>query len=84
MVTQEATSIRTKFKVFYERVTFKRTATFERGLHIGDSQPMGVGVYSDATRPSTADTGTVIFNTTDANLNTWDGSQWILPNGSAT
>ncbi len=41
-------------------------------------------LYTDATRPASGNTGTIIFNTTDGNLNIWNGSNWILPDGSIT
>jgi len=43
-----------------------------------------VGVFSDATRGAAGTAGRVIFNTTDANLNIDDGTNWILPDGTAT
>lgn len=43
-----------------------------------------IGVYADGSRPAAGTAGRVIFNTTDANLNIDDGTNWILPDGTTT
>ncbi len=40
--------------------------------------------YTDASRPAFGNAGLVIFNTDDGQLNVDDGSQWTLPDGTAT
>lgn len=43
--------------------------------------------YSDSTRPTTLtsnDSGIIIYNTDDGQLNIWNGSAWTLPDGSVT
>jgi len=46
----------------------------------------GVDVMDDTTRPTPTayDTGRMIFNTDDGQLNIWNGSDWTLPDGSVT
>lgn len=51
---------------------------------ITTSNTLTIGVYTDAQRPASGNVGTMIFNSTDGNLNIWNGSNWILPDGSVT
>jgi hypothetical protein len=37
---------------------------------------MNVGVYTDATRPSSPSTGDVIFNSTVGNIQVYTGTSW--------
>jgi hypothetical protein len=41
-------------------------------------------VYTDATRPAAGTAGRMIYNSTDGNLNIDNGTNWILPDGTAT
>ena len=41
-------------------------------------------VYTDATRPTPGTAGRIIYNSTDGNLNIDNGTNWILPDGTAT
>ncbi|MBI4299033.1 MAG: hypothetical protein HY666_04650 [Chloroflexi bacterium] len=54
------------------------------GIDLASQTFLLVGVYSDATRPAPGTAGRVIYNTTDANLNIDNGTNWILPNGTVT
>ncbi len=40
--------------------------------------------YTDTSRPAAGEVGKVIFNTTDGQLNVDDGTNWTLPDGTAT
>jgi hypothetical protein len=43
-----------------------------------------VGVFTNGTRGSPPEAGTIIFNTNDGQLNISDGANWTLPDGSTT
>lgn len=51
-----------------------------------NKSPFTFKTYSDATRPACVSSivGGVIWNTNDSNLNICTGTNWILPNGTAT
>jgi len=43
-----------------------------------------IDLFTDATRGAAGTAGRIIFNSTDANLNIDDGTNWILPDGTVT
>ncbi len=52
--------------------------------HIAFNQVLHFPVYDDAGRPAAGTAGRVIYNTTDSNLNIDNGTNWVLPDGTAT
>ena len=58
-----------------------RVALLETGI---ETQGMIARSYTDATRPSAGNAGLIIFNTSDGQLNVDDGTNWTLPDGTAT
>jgi len=49
-----------------------------------DQKMMTLGTYTDAQRPAAGTAGRIIFNTDDGQLNVDDGTNWTLPDGTAT
>ena len=38
------------------------------------------GAFASGSRPGSPSTGDVIYNTTDATIQTWNGSSWVSSN----
>ncbi len=73
-----------KVKTWFEETVFKRRVTAERGLSVSGGTVV-IPTYSDTTRPTTnLVAGAVIWNSSDAKINLWDGTQWTLADGTAT
>ena len=76
--------IRSKVQTWWEESVFKRRITAERGIAVSGGV-LRLPSYSDASRPTTnLVAGAMIWNTGDAKANLWDGTQWTLPDGTAT
>jgi len=76
--------IRSKVLTWWEEAVFKRRITAERGIAVSGGT-LSLPSYTDATRPTTnLVAGAMMWNTSDAQANLWDGTQWTLPDGTAT
>lgn len=61
------------------------TASLDRAGRNKMQAPFNLATYKDANRPASADNaGAVIFNTTDGQINIWNGSNWTLSDGTVT